>query len=428
MKPDWVSPRAALEAIIESVAPLGSEVVPLGKARGRTLAAPVVAPIDLPRWTNSGMDGFAVHSADVEGASPETPIELPVVDDIAAGSFPRGPLPRGSAARVMTGAPVPPGADTVIRVEDTDGGTEIGTPAGRVRIVDGRDAGRNLRRQGEEIARGSVALREGTALNPGAIGIAASLGQTSLCVHRRPLVALLTSGNELVHVDRFDEVTDGRKIVSSNSYALAAAIEDCGCEVRYLGISEDSPEHLRAALDGAAGCDALITSGGISVGKHDYVREVLVGAGAAVRFWRVKMRPGSPFAFGVMDSLGGIPWFGLPGNPVSSAVTFELFCRPAFLRMAGVTQIHRQWIHARLIDPFAVVPGLTQFIRVRLEREEDGRFMARLAGAQGSAHLSSVAMADGLMIVDADFAGGPAADVHRVIPINPGFHGTTPPL
>jgi len=364
----------------------------------------------------------------VEGASPETPIELPVLDDIAAGSFPRGPLPRLSAARVMTGAPVPPGADSVIRVEDTDGGVDLGTPNGRVRVVDGRDAGRNLRRQGEEIARGAIALREGTALNPGALGIAASLGQASLSVHRRPLVALLTSGDELVHVERFEEVLDGRKIVSSNSYALTAALEDAGCEVRYLGIAEDTPDHLRAALEGAVGCDALITSGGISVGKHDYVREVVVGLGAAVRFWRVKMRPGSPFAFGVLDSLGGIPWFGLPGNPVSSAVTFELFCRPAFLRMAGVRQIHRQWIPARMLDPVDVVPGLTQFIRVRLEREAHGGFVARLAGAQGSAHLSSVAVADGLMIVDADLAGGDSGDIHRVIPINPGFHGATPPL
>ncbi len=428
MKPDWVSPRAALETIVESVAPLGSESVPLGETRGRTLAASVIAPIDLPRWTNSGMDGFAVHAVDIEGATPERSIELPVIDDIAAGAFPQSPLPRGSAVRVMTGAPVPAGADTVVRVEDTDGGDGIGTPDGRVRIVNARDAGRNLRKQGEEIAHGSVALREGTMLNPGAIGIGASLGQRSLSVHRRPVVALLTSGNELVHVDRFEEVIDGRKIVSSNSYALAAAIEECGCEVRYLGIAEDAPVKVREALNGAAGCDALITSGGISVGKHDYVKEVLVGLGTSVRFWRVKMRPGSPFAFGVVESLGGIPWFGLPGNPVSSAVTFELFCRPAFLRMAGARQIYRQWIPARLVDPFTVVPGLTQFFRVRLEREADGGFAARLAGAQGSAHLSSVAMADALMIVDSEFAGGPSADIHRVIPINPGFHGTTPPL
>jgi molybdopterin molybdotransferase len=428
VKPDWVSPRAALATIVESVQALEPVSVDLRDARGLTLAAPVIAPIDLPRWTNSGMDGFAVHSAEIAGAGPDSPIDLPVVDDIAAGSFPRGPLPRGSAARVMTGAPVPEGADTIVRVEDTDGGSGIGAPNGRVRILDGRDAGRNLRRQGEEISRGAVALREGTLLNPGAIGIAASLGQETLSVHRRPVVAVLTSGDELVHVERFKEVVEGRKIVSSNSYALTAALEDCGCEVRYLGIAEDTPEALRNAIDGAAGCDALITSGGISVGKHDYVREVLVRLGTAVRFWRVKMRPGSPFAFGILASLGGIPWFGLPGNPVSSAVTFELFCRPAFLRMAGARRVHRQWIPARLLDPFEIVPGLTQFIRVRLDREPSGGFVASLAGAQGSAHLSSVATADALMIVDSELAIDPTAGVHRTIPINPGFHGMTPPL
>jgi molybdopterin molybdotransferase len=284
-----------------------------------------------------------------------------------------------------------------------------------------------VRRQGEEIARGAVGLREGTPLNAGALGIAASLGGSTLVVHRRPLVGILASGDELVHVDQYAEVLEGRRIVSSNSYAITAALEDAGCETRYLGIAGDTPESLRAALENARGCDALITSGGISVGKHDYIKDVLLEMRTEFRFWRVRMRPGSPFAFGMVGELGAIPWFGLPGNPVSSAVTFEAFCRPALMRMSGIAAIYRRWILARLADPFDPVPGLTQFVRVRLDQDADGTFVARLTGKQVSAHLSSIAMADGLMIIgEADVA--PVDSVYRVMPLGSGLFGSTPPL
>jgi molybdopterin molybdotransferase len=327
----------------------------------------------------------------------------------------------------MTGAPVPPGADTVVRVEYTDGGSGIGGPNATVRIMDSRDNSRNVRRQGDEIAQGTVGLRAGTLMNPGALGIAASLGASTLRVHRRPIVALLATGDELVHLDRYDEVLAGRRTVSSSSYSVAAMLEEAGCIVRYLGIAEDTRESLRAALESARGCDALITIGGISVGKHDYVKDALLELETEFRFWRVKMRPGSPFAFGVVGALGGIPWFGLPGNPASSAVTFESFCRPGLLRMGGATAIYRRWVDARLIDPVERVPGLTQFIRVRLDQEADGSFVARLTGKQASAHLSSVALADGLLIVEPAEIGG-AGDLHRVLPLGAGMLGGAMPL
>ena len=420
MKADWVSVHEALGAMVGSVVGLEAESCELGEASGRVLAADVIAPIDLPIWTNSAMDGFAVHSADVIGASVESPIALPVVDDVAAGAFPRGPLARKTAVRVMTGAPVPAGADTVIRVEHTLPSSDAARAGAEVRIVNDHDAGRNLRQRGEEVKAGSVALTKGTWLTPAAIGVAASLGQRSLPVVRKPLVALLTSGDELVELEDFDEVAAGRKIVSSNTYSLQAMIRDSGCEVRYLGIARDSAESLRAALAGAEGCDALVTSAGVSVGEHDYVKRVLLELRTDVRFWRVRMRPGSPFAFGSVNALGDIPWFGLPGNPVSSAVTFEIFVRPALMRMSGREEVFRRCLRARLLDDYPTAPGLTHFARVVLAQEPDGAFTARLTGPQGSGILRSVARADGLMVIAEDLPGARAGDLLPVILLDQG--------
>jgi len=426
VKADWVTPGEALRTIVASVSTVDAETVPIRDARGRVLAEDLVSPIDLPRWTNSGMDGFAVHSADIAGASTDAPVELVVVDDLPAGVFPEKPLPRGSAARVMTGAAVPPDADSVVRIEHTDGGTGIGGTDARVRVFSAHDAGRNLRYQGDEISRGAIGLRRGTLLNPGALGIAASLGGASLPVRRRPVVGILASGDELVHLGDYAQVLEGRRIVSSNSYSLVAAVEDAGCEPRYLGIAGDRPEKLATALEGARGCDVLITSGGISVGRHDFVKDVLLEMGTEFSFWRVRMRPGSPFGFGIVAGLGGIPWFGLPGNPASSAVTFETFCRPALLRMGGAEAIYRRWVFARLLDAFEPIAGLTQFIRVRLDQEPDGSFVARLTGKQASAHLSSVALADGLMVIGEAETTPPNA-IYRVLPLGSGLFGSTPP-
>ncbi len=412
MRADWVSVQEARDTILRSVAPFVPVRRALLDALGYVLAEDLDSPLDLPPWDNSAMDGFAVRAEDVRGATEAEPRELPVVDDVPAGGFPSRPLRSGEAARVMTGAPVPEGADSMIRVEHTDGGSGVGTPEGRVRILSDMDAERNIRGRGEDLRRGDRVLQRGTVLRAAELGVAASLGRANLSVVRRPRVALLASGDELVDLDGFAEVLAGRKIVSSNSYTLAAQLREAGIEAQILGIARDTPQSVRAHLEAARGCDVLITSAGISVGEHDYLRDVLRELGAEVAFWRVRMRPGSPFAFGRVEGLGGIPWFGLPGNPVSSMVTFELFVRPALLRMCGRSAVFLPTVAARLQDEYRTGPGLTHFPRVRLQREgEEEPLSAYLTGAQGSGILTSMSGADALLVVPEDRAGAAPGEV-----------------
>jgi molybdopterin molybdotransferase len=407
---DWISVGEARRIVLEAVAPLPAEQRALLDSLGCILAEDIDSPLDLPLWDNSAMDGFAARSTDVAGASEAEPRVLRVVDDVPAGSFPVRPVGPGEACRIRTGAPVPEGADSVIRVEHTDGGREIGTAGARVAIHSEADAGRNIRSRAEDLRRGTRVLSAGTRLRAAEIGTAASMGRSRLSVVRTPRVAVLTSGNELVDLDGFAEVLAGRRIVSSNSYSLAAQLREAGAEVRDLGIAPDEPARIREHLERARGCDALITSAGISVGEHDHMRAVLEELGAEVAFWRVRMRPGSPFAFGRIAGLGGIPWFGLPGNPVSSMVTFEVFARPALLRLAG----HRAVFHATrrvvLRDRYPAVPGLVHFARARLHTEPDGTLAATLTGAQGSGILTSMAAADALLVVPEAAAGAAPGD------------------
>jgi molybdopterin molybdotransferase len=246
------------------------------------------------------------------------------------------------------------------------------------------------------------------------VGVAASVGRSQLAVVRRPVIGVLASGDELVELDGFGEVLQGRRIVSSNSHTLAAQLAAIGAEARLLGIAGDTPESLREHLERARGCDALVTSAGISMGEHDYVRDVLLEMELEVEFWRVKMRPGSPFGFGRVGRLGGIPWFGLPGNPVSSMITFELFVRPALLRMAGHHEVFAPTEQARLTGDHPSRPGLTHFARVRLERGA-GEVLAHLTGPQGSHVLTSMLRADGLLMIPEDRAGAAAGERHTVI-------------
>jgi molybdopterin molybdotransferase len=398
-KADWVGVAEARRIILDSVAPLPPERRGLLDALGGVLAEEIRSPIDLPPWDNSAMDGFAVRAVDVEGASAESPRALRVVDDVAAGGFPSRPLGSGEACRVMTGAPVPEGADSVIRVEHTDGGEEIGTSEGRVRVRSDADTDRNIRRRGEDLRAGDLVLRAGTRLRAAEVGVAASLGRSRLSVVRHPRVAILASGDELVDLDGFADVLAGRRIVSSNSYTLAAQLREIDAEVRDLGLAPDDPARIREHLEAARGCDVLITTAGISVGEHDHMRAVLEGLGVEVAFWRVRMRPGSPVAFGRVAGLGGIPWFGLPGNPVSSMVTFEVLARPALLRMAGHSAVFAPTAPATLRGSYPTAPGLTHFARARLHREPDGTVAATLTGAQGSGILTSMAAADALLVI-----------------------------
>jgi molybdopterin molybdotransferase len=414
---DWLCVAEARERILAAVARLPSEERPLDAALGAVLAEPIVSPIDVPLWDNSAMDGFAVRAADVRGATAASPRTLRVTDDIAAGARPKGPLSEGCAARVMTGASVPDGADGVVRVEHTDGGHGIGTSRATVRIDADSDASRNIRRRGEELRSGARVLEPGAVVGPGTIGVAASLGHGHLRVVRRPRVAVLASGDELVGLDDFEEVRAGRRIVSSNSYALAAQLAEIGAEVVSLGIAADSPGSLRSHIASAEGCDALVSSAGVSMGELDLMREVLSEMGLRTGFWRVRMRPGSPMAFGTVAALGGIPWFGLPGNPVSAMVTFEVFVRPALLRMAGHGAVYRPTARCVMQDRYAAPAGLSHFVRVRLDPGPDGRPRASLTGAQGSGMLTSMALADGLAVMPEERGGlavGDEVDVLRL--------------
>lgn len=412
---DWLGASEALARILSGVRPLAPEERPLLEALGSVLAEDVASPVDLPPWDNSAMDGFAVRAADVAGASDAAPRVLRVVDDVPAGHFSRRPVGPGEAIRVMTGAPVPAGADGVVRVEHTDGGKGIGTAAGTVAIRSDVDAGRNVRPRGEDVRAGDVVLHAGTVLRGPELAVAAAVGRARLPVVRRPVVAVLASGDELVPVEGFDEVRAGRRIVSTNSYALAAQLAESGMEARMLGIARDTPESLREHLERAAGCDAVVTTAGISVGEHDHVVRVLEEMRTEVDFWRVRIRPGSAMAFGHVGALGGIPWFGLPGNPVSTMVTFELFVRPALLRMSGHARIFPPVVEAEMRDGYAARGELTHFPRVRLAREADGSWAARLTGAQGSGVATSMAAADGLAIVPAGTEARPADRVRVVV-------------
>jgi molybdopterin molybdotransferase len=384
--------QEASERILAGVKPLDVERVALGAALGRVLADDVRSPLDHPPWDNSSMDGYAVRAVDVANAAAETPVILPVLETVRAGQRPSRALEPRSAIRVMTGAPVPDGADSVIRVEDTDGGET------QVAIRDVRDAGRNVRPKGEDLRLGDIAVPRGTVLGPAQLGVLASVGVALAPVYRVPRVGILTSGDELVDVDRFDEVLRGDRIVSSNSYTLNAAVRAAGAEPVYYGIAPDDPVEYERQLRGVSGCDLLLTTGGVSVGAFDFTKDVLRSLGAELHLWRVRMRPGAPLGFGM---LGEMPWLGLPGNPVSTMVTFELFARPLLRRLRGEARIFQRAMTVRSRDEITLAAPLTHFMRAVLEWGDDGPW-ARLTGPQGSGLLTSMARADALMVIPAD--------------------------
>lgn len=407
---DWLSHAEALAAVLERCAPLGAEEMEAGAALGRALAEDVTSPVDHPPWDNSAMDGFAVRAGDVEGASVERPVVLPVVAEVPAGAFPSGPLEPGTAVRVMTGAPVPEGATGVVRVEHTDGGRD-----GRVAIRDDADARRHIRRAGEDVRRGDPLLRAGREITPGAVAALALAGRERVRVGRRPRVAILATGDELAGPEAYGEVRAGRRIADTNSPALAAGVRAAGGEPVPLGIARDDPADVRARILEAPAWDALVSSAGVSVGERDHVKEVLEELGLERVFWRVRVRPGSALVFGTLD---GRPFWGVPGNPVSAMVSFEAFVRPALRRMAGHARLHRRPIPARAAGRIGSAADLTHFYRVRLE-EEDGPALpvARLTGPQGSAMLSSMAAADAFLVVPEGRASVEPGETVDVIPL-----------
>ena len=380
-----VSVAEARELILGSVPALAAEVLGIGDAVGRILAEEVRSEISIPPADNSAMDGFALRAEDA--ARPDA--RLRVIMDLPAGRRADRKLAPGEAARIMTGAAIPEGADAVVMVEDT------ASEGDHVRVRAPATPGQHIRRAGSDVRPGSVIAPAGTRLGPALIGMLAALGRTQVAVRARPRVALLATGDELVEPDRLRD--DGR-IASSNSYALAAALREIGAEPLYLGIAPDRPDEIARRFRSALACDAVISSGGVSVGDYDWIKQVLVELGGRMRLWRVRMRPGAPLAF---TRVGTTPVFGLPGNPVSTLVTFELFARPALLAMMGHTRVYRTVEPARLAEDFTKPAGRAHFMRVTLERR-DGVLHARATGDQSSGILLSMVRADGLAFFPED--------------------------
>ncbi len=398
--------RARLLATLSDVAPLPGERVPLADALGRALAEDLAAEADLPAFDASTMDGYALRASDARRAG----VALPVAFEVFAGRPAGVPLPSGACCRIFTGAPLPEGADAVEQQEQVR--------RGRRGAVFGRAAlrGRFVRRRGSDLARGEVAARAGAPVDPGTIGLAAGLGRGELLVHRRPRVAILPTGDEVVPVGR---APSAGQIVESNGHALAAAAREAGAEPVVLPIARDDAASLRRALAAARGLDALVTIGGVSVGARDLVRDALARAGARLDFWRVAMRPGKPFAFG---RWGRTAVFGLPGNPASALVTFELFVRPALRALAGLAGSGRLRVAARLGTAQQKPAGLEVYLRARL-RSVHGELVAEPLRTQVSGDLSSTAGHEALAILPARRTRLARGDRVEVILLRPP-HGT----
>ena len=393
---------SAQARILAAITPVRTERVALTEALGRVLAVPVVSRRTLPPFDNSAMDGYAVRAVDTLPASPQAPVSLPVIGESWAGSMPTRALKRGEAMRIMTGAPTPRGADAVVRYEDTDSGRE------RVGVTVAVTSGTNIRRAGEDMRPGDEVLAPGRRLRAADLAAAAALGHPHLEVHRRPRVAVLSTGDELVEPER--EPGPGQ-IVDSNAVAVAAAVREAGGEPVRLGIARDTVVDLRRRLEEAARCDLIITTAGVSMGDHDHV----VAEMGRLDLWRVAMRPGKPLAVG---NVAGVPFLGLPGNPVSSQVTFELFARPAILALQGATEPHRRRSHARALEAMEKPDGLETFHRGRLEAPRPGDLPGvRLTGPQGSGIMRSMVLADCLVALPAAGTEVAAGAVVEVIPL-----------
>lgn len=399
MSGDMMSVEDALSIVLAHVQVLDIEHKPLLECLGQVLASDVRSDADVPPLDNSAMDGFALRAADIAGAAATAPVVLDVIDQVAAGYVSSRTVKPGTAIRIMTGAPLPAGADTVVPFEDTDEATRSrhGEALWRIGILTATRPGANVRKRGEDIARGQLVVSSGTLLRPADIGVLASIGAATVPVVRRPVVAILSTGDELVDVDQ--PLAPG-KIRDANSYTSAALVIKYGGIPRMLGIGRDSVDSLNSLLDRALDADLLITSGGVSVGDYDMVKHVLSQRGE-LHLWTIRMKPGKPSAFGLIrrgGGRGGLPLLGLPGNPVSSMITFELFVRPAILKMLGLKTLSKPAVMATIEDEIRNGDGRRVFARVVLRRDGDA-YRARLTGPQGSGILSSMSRANGLAIV-----------------------------
>ena len=376
----------ALDAILSSVRPLQTERIDIVASLGRVLAEPVVSHREIPPWDNSSMDGYAVRAEDTAPGS----VELAVVGRIAAGQMASATLAPRQSMRIFTGAPLPPGADAVVPQEDVDADGD------RIKIRGAVERGAYVRPRGEDLRAGETVLEPGHVIGAAEVGLFATLGVPQVRVYRRPRVAILSTGDELADLGTEPTVS---QIPNTNTYSLMAQVLEAGGEPIGLGVVPDQLEAIEARIAAARSSDVLVSSAGVSVGEMDFVKEALTRAGAELRLWRVSMRPGKPITFG---SLQGRPVFGLPGNPVSAMVTFELFVRPALRLMAGHRQLQRPRVRARALAPIPNPGRRRGYLRVTLAPDGRGGYGARLTGEQGSGILRSMVLADGLAIVAGD--------------------------
>ena len=408
-----LSVEEARSRILEMFQPLESERKPILEALGQVLAEDVSSPMSIPPLANSAMDGYAVQSSDITGATPDTPTSLRVIGQVAAGQLPQNEVVPGTAVRIMTGGPIPPGADTVVPFEDTDeydlksSGMGLSDIA-EIKVNIGASEGSNVRPAGQDISKGQTVLKKGMLLRPSEIGVLASVGRDMVEVVRRPVVAVIATGDELLEPG--GPIAPG-KIYDSNSYSVAATVLRYGGVPLFLGIARDNLESMNAKLEEGLDADLLLTSAGVSRGDYDIVKDLLASRGK-VAFWSVRMRPAKPLAFGVFPRPGGrlVPHVGLPGNPVSALVAFEELVRPAILRMLGRTDLEKPTIRAELEDDVVNTDGRRVFARVVVTRR-DGRYYACLTGDQGSGVLTSMALANGLAICPEDVPRMKAGEV-----------------
>jgi len=384
-----ITVEEALDKILFRIQPLGYEKVSILEALGRVCAEDILANRDIPPFDNSAMDGYAVRSEDIQNASSSHPVRLEVIEDLPAGFISKKKLEKGQAIRIMTGAPVPEEADAVVPVEDTKKEDRFAL------IFRATLQGEHIRKAGEDVKKGECVISAGDLIDPAEIGMLASLGRSFVAVYQRATVAILCTGEELVDVDGD---LDGIKIVSSNSYSLAAQVKDCGAIPIQLGIARDRKEEIKEKLLQGLRADVLISSAGVSVGDYDFVKDVLSDLGVEIVFWKVAMKPGMPVVFGTIQ---GKPVFGLPGNPVSSMVSFEQFVRPSLLKMMGHRRLFRPVIDAILKEDIQKRPGRRHFIRAFVTFEKDQYFVVP-TGAQGSGILKSMVKANGLMVIPED--------------------------
>ncbi len=381
-----ISVAEAQKIILGEVSVMGEERVLLPEALGRTLCEDILSPLNHPPWDTSAMDGYAVRFADTKTASRDTPIQLKIIEEIPAGTLPQKTVGQGQAAKIMTGAPLPQGADAIVMVEDTEKNGDVTT------IFAAPEPGEFIRRKGEGIHEGECILNKDIRLRAPEIALMASVGKAVIPVYQRPTVAILSTGDELADLD---EPRGPDKILNSNGYGLAAQVLETGAVPINLGIARDNKDHLMAKMRAGLSADFMLISGGVSMGDYDFVIEVLEALKVTMKFWKVAMKPGQPLAFGIR---GAQPIFGLPGNPVSSMVSFEQFVRPALLKASGRTQILRPVITAILEEEFSKQPGRQQFVRAVVS-VKDGEYWVRSTGNQGSAILKSLVLANAFMIL-----------------------------